>query len=453
MDVEKALVDYIVHADLEDIPKGPQDTIRNMVLTVLGTTVAGSRAEGCEPLVSFYREEGGSQEATIFIHGGRIPAQNAVLVNSVMARALDFDDAMAPGIHIGASAVPTAFATAELAGGCRGKDFLTALVLGVETAARLNLTESTYDGFDPTGICTVFASTVTASRILGLSESETWNALALAFNRSGGSFQSNIDGSLAVRVIQGWVSQSGIMCSQFAKVGITGPKNFLEGVYGYFHLYGRDQIDPASILKGLGRRFELEKILFKKYPSCGLTLGSTEVILSIMEEQHLRAEDIDRVEVTVPPYAYKLVGHPFEIGANPRVNAQFSIQYCVASALVRGDSKLDHFEESSVMDPDIMALSKKIQVISDPKLDERGHTALDMKISIRNGDAYFKQMDIAPGFPGNPLTRKEHEQHFWNCMEFSGGLLPRERAEEIVSQVSRFEELDDIRTLIPLLLV
>jgi 2-methylcitrate dehydratase PrpD len=197
----------------------------------------------------------------------------------------------------------------------------------------------------------------------------------------------------------------------------------------------------------------LEKILFKKYPSCGLTLGSTEVILDIMEEQHLRAGDIHRVEVTVPPYAYKLVGHPFEIGDNPRVNAQFSIQYCVASALVRGDSKLDHFQESSVTDPDIMALSKKIQVISDPKLDERGHTALDMRILTRNGGEHFKQMDIAPGFPGNPLTRKEHEQHFWNCMEFSGGLLPRERAEEIVSEVSRFEELDDVRTLIPLLLV
>jgi 2-methylcitrate dehydratase PrpD len=453
MGVEKALVDYIAHADLEGIPKGPQDTIRNMVLTVIGTTVAGSRAEGCEPLVRFYREVGGTQEATIFIHGGRIPAHNAALVNSVMARALDFDDAMAPGIHIGASAVPTAFAATELAGGCSGKDFLTALVLGVETAARLNLTESTYDGFDPTGICTVFASTVTASKILGLSESETWNALALAFNRSGGSFQSNIDGSLAVRVIQGWVSQSGIMCSQFAKVGITGPKNFLEGVYGYFHLYGKDQIDPASILEGLGRRFALEKILFKKYPSCGLTLGSTEVILDIMKEKHLNAGDIDRVEVTVPPYAHKLVGHPFEIGDNPRVNAQFSIQYCIASALVRGDSKLDHFEESPVMDPDIMALSKKILVISDPKLDERGHTALDMRVLTRNGEAHFRQMDIAPGFPGNPLNRQEHEQHFWNCMQFSGGLIPKERAEEIVSQVSRFEELDDVRTLIPLLLV
>lgn len=452
MDVEKALVEYIVHTDLKGIPQTPLDTIRNMVLTVLGTTVGGCKAEGCEPLVLFYKTMGGKEEATIFIHGGRIPAQHAALVNSVMARALDFDDAMAPGIHIGASAVPTAFAATELAGGCSGKDFLMALVLGVETAARLNLTESTYDGFDPTGVCTVFASTVTASRILGLNEYETWNALALAFNRSGGSFQSNIDGSLAVRVIQGWVSQSGLMCSQFARAGISGPKNFLEGVYGYFHLYGRDKIEPSSILEGLGSRFELEKILFKKYPSCGLTLGSTEVILDIMREEDIRAESIDRVEVTVPPYAYKLVGHPFEIGDNPRVNAQFSIQYCVASAMLRGGSKLDYFEESAVRDPDVMALSKKVQVISDPKLDERGHTALDMRVLSRDGKAYLRQMDIAPGFPGNPLSRKEHEQHFWDCIESSGGLLPREKTEQIVYEVSRLEELDDVRSLIPLFL-
>jgi 2-methylcitrate dehydratase PrpD len=154
----------------------------------------------------------------------------------------------------------------------------------------------------------------------------------------------------------------------------------------------------------------------------------------------------------VPPYAYKLVGHAFQIGDSPRVNAQFSLQYCVASALVRGDSKLDYFEESSVTDPSIMALSKKIQVISDPKLDERGHTALDMRVLTTDGGEHFKQMDIAPGFPGNPLTRKEHEQHFWDCVGFSGGLIPRERAEQIVSRVSRFEELDDVRTLIPLLL-
>ena len=44
MEVEKALVDYMVHTDLDDIPRGPLDTIRNMVMTVLGTTIGGSRA-------------------------------------------------------------------------------------------------------------------------------------------------------------------------------------------------------------------------------------------------------------------------------------------------------------------------------------------------------------------------------------------------------------------------
>ena len=230
MKTEQAIVQYIGETAFQDIPEAPLKVTKDMILTVLGTTLAGAGAEGCQMLVDMHRRWGGQPESTILIYGGKIPAQNAAFVNSVMARALDFDDAMTPGIHIGASVIPTALAAAELAGGCSGQDFLAALVLGVEVAARLNLSESAYDGFDPTGVCGIFASTVAASRILGLSEKETWNALALAFNKSGGSFQSNVDGSLAVRVIQGWVSQSGITCARFAKSGITGPKNFLEGV-------------------------------------------------------------------------------------------------------------------------------------------------------------------------------------------------------------------------------
>jgi hypothetical protein len=97
-------------------------------------------------------------------------------------------------------------AAAELVGGCTGKEFLTALVLGTERAARIN-SVSIYDGFDPTGICSIFATAAIAGRILHLNSQQMLDALALAFNKSGGSFQSNVDGSLAVRVIQGFVSQ------------------------------------------------------------------------------------------------------------------------------------------------------------------------------------------------------------------------------------------------------
>jgi 2-methylcitrate dehydratase PrpD len=449
MEVERKIVDYLIETGFEAIPKEPLGTIRNMVLRVLGTTIAGSSAEGCAEMVEFYRGTGGREEATILIHGGKIPAQNAAFVNSVMARALDFCDAMAPGVHIGSAAVPSALAAAELAGGCSGRDFLTALTLGAEISARLNLSESAYDGFDPTGVCSVFAATAAAAKILKLDHTQTWNALGLAFNRSGGSFQANIDGSLAIRIIQGWVAQSGVICAQFARTGITGPENFLEGVYGYFHLFGRDAIDPAGVIGELGDRFELQNMVFKKYPSCGLTQGCTEAALSLVKEESIGPEEVDHIQISVPPYAHKLVGHQFRLGENPRVNAQFSIQYCVASALVRGDVNFGHFEESSVRDQDVMAFLKKINVEPDPELDQRGHTALDMRVFTRQGTEYLKQVEIAPGFPGNPLSQAEHRQHFRDCLDVAPKRLSTEKAERILSIVSGIEELEDIREIIP----
>lgn len=450
MEIEKKLVEYICTSNFKDIPPQPLSVVKNMVLTVLGTTIAGAQAEGCKPLVDLYRGLGGKAEATILNHGGKIPAENAAFVNGLMARALDFCDAVEPGLHIGSSVVPAALAAAELAGSCSGRNFLTALALGTEVAARLNLTEAAYDGFDPTGVCAVFAAAAATAKILQLGPEQTWNALALAFNKSGGSFQSNIDGSLAVRVIQGWVAQSGVSCARFARAGITGPKRFLEGVYGYFHLYGKDLLNPERAVAGLGEKFELQNLMFKKFPSCGGTLGSTEVILGLIAENRLEPDMIEHIDVTVPPYIHKLVGHEFQIGDNPRVNAQFSIQYCVANALIRKSSKLHHFEESSVRDPEIMPLARKVRVIADPALDARGHTALDMQVFTTSGDTYFKNMDIAPGFPGNPLTQREHEERFWDCLNFAARPVERPSAEKIISLVTRLEELEDIRNLIPL---
>ena len=279
------------------------------------------------------------------------------------------------------------------------------------------------------------------------------NALALGFNKAGGSMQSNIDGSLAVRAIQGFVSQSAIICAQLARRGVTGPKNFIEGIYGYFHLYAKDRADPEAVLRELGHRFELNKTLFKKYPSCGGTLAPTDAILDLIQEKHLVPEEIKAIDIRVSPHVYKLVGGQFKIGENPKVDAQFNIQYCVANALLRKSSKLRHFDGSCVSDPKIMNLVKLIHVSAEPSYDNPEKSsfsiACHVEVSTRSGAVYSKSAGVPRGGPGNPLTPEEHMERFRDCIDYADGLVPARNVKKIVSIVGRLEEIEDVRSLIP----
>jgi 2-methylcitrate dehydratase PrpD len=449
--LEEEFVHYILNTKYQNLPAEVVDTAKHMFLINIGTTIAGATLEGCEALRDQIKGWGGRQEATILLHGDRVPAHQAALVNSYMARALDSDDGIRPGMHVGASAVPTALAAAELAKGCSGKELLTALAVGAEVADRINLV-SDYDGFDPTGICSIFAATAVASRILSLDYEKTWNALAIGFNKSGGSFQSNIEGALSVRLIQGFVAQGGILSAQLAAKGFTGPKSFLEGIYGYFHLYAKGKYDPQRVVSELGKRFEFSKTMFKKYPSCGNTISSTEAMLDLVREHNLTPENVSQINIKVTPYAYKLVGGSFRIGHNPRVNAQFNIRYCVANALLRKSSKLEHFEEPLIRDPNIMDITQNVLVEADPILAERDETAVEMEVRTKDGNIYRKRIDIAAGFAERPLTREEIMERFWNCIGYARKPVPKEKAEKLVSWIGKLEEIDDIRSLIPLVL-
>ncbi len=451
METERKIVEFVCSTGYEDIPLSARNITKDQLLAIAGTTIAGASAEGGETTANLARELGGKPESSILVYGGKVPAERAAFVNAIMARALDFCDAMVPGAHSGSAVVPAALAAAEAVGGVSGADFLAAVCVGVELAVRLNLGEAEYDGFDPTGVCVPFGSTAAAAKIMGLSEEQTWNALALAFCRCGGSFQANVDGVLAVRVIEGWVAETGVTCARLASRGITGPPNFLDGIYGYFHLFGRDRVSGAQVLAGLGTDYQAKKLVFKKYPSCGATQAATEMILGLMAEKGIGAGDVERVEMTVPPYIYKLVGHPFHVGTNPKVNAQFSIRYCVANALVHGCSTLAHFEPDAINKPTVLELVERMVAVAEPALDKRGHTAIDMRVITKDGREFFRQTDVAPGFPERPLTKDEHLRRFGDLVAFAPNPPAPATVDEIIAAVGHLEQLEDIRSLVELL--
>ena len=451
MNVEQRLAEFVCTLQARDVPPDAQRILRLVLLAATGAAVAGAAEDGIEPLRALLLERGGTAQATSFVYGDKLPASSAAQLNGTMCRALDYCDAMAPGIHIGSSLVPAALAAAEAAGGCTGAEFLAALAVGAEISSRLNLSEAMYDGFDPTGIAVVFAPTAAAARILELTPQQTLHALALAFNRCGGSFQSNIDGSLAVRAIQGWVAETGVVCAQMARRGFTGPVNFLGGLYGYGYLYGRGELDVHALADGLGSQWRLLRMMFKKYPSCGATQGMTELVLQLVAELDLRPEQVRAVRVVLPPYSFKLVGQPWRIGENPRVDAQFSAQYCVANAIVRRGSTLPHFRVEAVRDAAVGRLIERITVEPDAALNARGHTAVDVWLRTDDGRTHTRSLDIAPGFPDHPLSDTQQRARFDDCIAYAPRPPAPQRLAGFLDAVQRLGELDDVRVLASLL--
>jgi 2-methylcitrate dehydratase PrpD len=90
--------------------------------------------------------------------------------------------------------------------------------------------------------------------------------------------------------------------------------------------------------------------------------------------------------------------------------------------------------------------------VVDPAMEVRGHTPVDMTVCMKDGRELFRRIDVAPGFPGNPLSKEEQEARFQDCVAYAKRPLPEEKVKGIVENVARIDQLSDVRVLIPLLL-
>lgn len=106
MKVEDRVVSFIEDATYDDLNETDIDIVKKQILTLVGCIIAGSSNMGCEEVVEIARDLGGKEEATILVHGGKVPAQQAAFVNGVMGRALDVCDHIKPGMHVGSGMIP-----------------------------------------------------------------------------------------------------------------------------------------------------------------------------------------------------------------------------------------------------------------------------------------------------------------------------------------------------------
>lgn len=465
----RQIAQYIVNARYEDIPCEHYEILKKSILDVHGAAIAGWNADGVDKLFEVIETWGGAPEASVLFRDFKCPAPNAAFLNAVMARALDYEDNEENGSHPTASIWPVVLACSELVENKNGKDMLLAFAVGRDVEARINLSNLEYSGFDPVTTTVVFGATAAAGKLLELNEDEMCNALGFALNECGGTFQSNIDGTLSVRINQGIAARNGIICAMLAKAGLSGVKNVFEGVYGYYHLFANDKALINILLDDLGKKFLGYRINFKRWPSCAQTAASTDLALEFASDG-LMPDEIDHIDVRLSPSGFNLVGKPFSIGTNPAVDTQFNVRYCIANSLVRKRPSFEQFNDiEHVNNPDVLSLIERINVNADPSfitmplevdendpladvLKNRGHyLRSEIDIFTKDGKKISKAADYWKGYSQNPLTLDELIEKYRDSVAYGKGVVSSETAEAVLRISLNIEKLNRVEDLIKLL--
>src|SRR3990172_2412474 len=248
MDLIEKVIDHVAACSYRDLDRRTIDAVKTVVIDAMGAAVAGSSGEGMARLVDLVQDWGGKPEACILVYGLRVPSFQAALVNGAMARAWDIDDVHeGGGGHLGATIVTTAFILAQYARRkISGKDLILAIAVATDLACRLRMALKTQFGW-VTETFVPFGIVAMASRFLGFDRKQTLAAMGLAYTQCSCNSQGTVDGALSVRLQQGLGAKAGMLATQFARIGFSGPKNVLQGVYGLYPLYGRDEYDPSVI--------------------------------------------------------------------------------------------------------------------------------------------------------------------------------------------------------------
>lgn len=449
------LVRNIVETPFESFDSSTVDKARNRVIDVLGCLIAGANAPGCSIVKDLVQEWGGKKESTILVHGGKIPAHNAAMMNSIMARSYDFepvgpfvDGRNTPG-HISGTTVPTAIAAAEQRGRS-GKSLLTALILGDDLASRINAATgfSLDQGWDCVGTVNMFGATAVAGRLAGLNERQLVHALGIVLNQLGGTMQTFFDSVHAFKLLQGLAARAGIFSAALAAKGFTGVNDPLFSKYGYFTLYSRS-CEADVLTRNLGKEFYADNT-FKPYPCCRANHAAIDCALTLVRSEKIKAEDIEEITVEIPPVEYDFaVGQPFRIREVPQIDASFNLQYCIADAFLRGSVRVEHFSEQAVRDPAIMDMISRIRLT---KSADPGKS-LAARITARTvkGNRYEVEVSVPKGDDlMTPLTRDEKRQKFMSNVAFSK-TVPLGNAEKALKMLERLEEVDNLTNIVRLL--
>lgn len=445
MTLSTQLAQRITALRYEDLPAEAVRWAKISLVDTLGCAFAGADEEG--PRIARKVLTGGRDSGPSLIWGTSqyaLPLE-AATINGTSAHALDYDDCNnALAGHPSAALLPAILALGEEIG-ASGRDVILAYVVGFETQGKIGhgVHMHHYEkGWHPTATLGVFGATAASARLLGLSVEQTATALGIAVSLAAG-VKANF-GTMVKPLHAGQCSRNGLYAALLAKEGFTSSPEAFEHKQGFFEVFnGAGNYDAARVLENWASPLEIlaPGVGLKQYPCCGSTHSAIDAMISLRQQHQLTPANVARIESVTHARALAHTNRP-----DPRstLDAKFSVQYCVARALMHGEVGFAHFEGEAYRDAPLRSLLQRIETrphAHQPKgMDE--HFECEMIVTTTSGQRYTTRVEQPLRGPQNLVPPDRLEAKFRDC---AVKVLAPAAISRVYDMLQSFETLTDVR--------
>src|SRR5580698_4883945 len=410
----ESLAKYAARASFADLSS---ESRRQLPIHILDSLACCIAALGADPIEACWQQvaEFGGGGPSALIGGGKANPIYAAFWHTALVRYVDFmDNFLAPTetCHT-ADNFGVALTIAEYVDGS-GRDLMLAVALSYTVQSRfVDHANFMTRGFDHTAQL-AFSLNAAAGRLLGLSEPQIGNAIAMA---------AASDASFAVIRAEPLSQWKGLASAQsalaamntlfLARRGVEGPLQVIEGANGIDNLlHMQIRIDWEK----QGYEGVLESTI-KKYNAMIHTQSAVHCMVELVRENKLDPGKVLSIEAEVFQLCYDFAGgglYGIDKVVLTKEQADHNLPYLLAVALLDGDVMPAQFKPERIIKPDVQGLLKKVSVRPNHEFTEVYPSKMPAKITIRLQDGHVIDHEVQdyPGLASHPFTWDDSVRKF-----------------------------------------
>ncbi len=380
-----------------------------------GCALGGSQQHDVRIALDHLKQMGGTPTCTCLVDGFKTNPVDAAFINSLMIRAMDYNDIYwKQDPSHPSDIIPAALSICEM-NGLSGKDLILGTIIGHELEMRF--CESGIPGVREYGwhhaTLTAFVSPIVAGRLLGLSPDQIQHAIGISGSHSC-SLGAVTAGKLTnmKNTVDPMAVRSGVEAALLAARGYTGPEHVIDGKEGLTHVFGHEW-DLKKLVDDLPNsptdHYRILDCSMKSFPIEALSHAPLTAMMKIVEEHAIDASDVKEIKVEVIARAADILGDPAKYRPTSKETADHSLPYSLAVGLADGMVTPLQFKQERIDDPALIPIMDKIKVVPNDEFEALfpEFQPSQVTITLQDGAQYQQRVDVPKGDPRDPMTEDE----------------------------------------------